>query len=266
MASIYKADDPAAYERAMGRWSRLLAVPFLDFAAPGPDAARVLDVGCGTGNLAFAAAGRLPGAAVTGLDHAEAYVGHARSRAADARLRFEQGDAAALPYEDASFDATLSLLVLNFVPDALRAAREMARVTRPGGVVAAAVWDLRGGLTSLRAFLDTAAPLDEGAAALRARQFSGPFTGPGEFGAAWRAMGLRAVAETSLTIRMAFASFDDYWRPWLGGQGTIGAYVTGLAAERRALVERHVRLAYLAGGEDGPRSFAATAWTVRGVV
>jgi SAM-dependent methyltransferase len=266
MASIYNADDPAAYERSMGRWSRLLAVPFLDFAALGPDAARVLDVGCGTGSLAFTAAGRLPRAAITGLDHSQAYVGHARSRSADPRLRFEWGDAAALPYGDASFDAALSLLVLNFVPDAHRAAREMARVTRPRGVVAAAVWDFRGGLTFLRAFLDTAAPLDEGAAALRARQFSAPFTGPGEFGEAWRALGLREVAETSLTIRADFTSFDDYWGPWLGGQGTIGAYVCGLSEERRALVERHTRLAYLAGDEDGSRSFAATAWAVRGVV
>ncbi len=79
-------------------------------------------------------------------------------------------------------------------------------------------------------------------------------------------MGLRQVAETSLTIRAEFSGFDDFWGPWLGGQGTIGAYVAGLPEDRRALVERYVRLAYLAGGEDGPRSFAATAWAVRGVV
>jgi SAM-dependent methyltransferase len=265
MASIYNADDPAAYERSMGRWSRLLAVPFLDFAVGGTTPASLLDVGCGTGSLAFAAAERLRGVAITGLDHSDAYVRHARSCAAEPRLRFEQGDAATLPYGDAAFDAAVALLVLNFVPDEQRAAREMVRVTRPGGVVAAAVWDFRGGLTFLRVFLDTAAPLDEGAAALRARQFSAPFTGPGEFGRAWRAMGLHEVVETSLTIRAEFASFADYWGPWLGGQGTIGAYICGLPEERRALIEHHTRLAYLAGGEDGPRSFAATAWAVRGV-
>ncbi len=266
MASIYNADDPAAYEQSMGRWSRVLAVPFLDFVAVPEGAASVLDVGSGTGSLSFAAAKLLPKTHITGLDHSGAYVAYAQSHTVEARLRFEQGDAATLPYGDASFDAALSLLVLNFVPDAQRAAREMVRVVRPGGVVAAAVWDFRGGLTFLRTFLDTAAPLDEGAAALRARQFSALFTSPGEFGAVWKAMGLRHVAETSLTIRTEFTSFADYWGPWLGGQGTIGAYVCGLPEERRAVVEHHTRLAYLAGGEDGPRSFTATARTVRGAV
>ena len=238
MPSIYSADDPAAYERMMGRWSRLLAIPFLGFAAPSSAAASILDVGCGTGSLTFAAADLLPGAAITGLDHSEAYVSHARSRATNARIRFEQGDATALPYGDAAFDAVLSMLVLNFVPNARRAAGEMVRATRPGGVVAAAVWDYRGGLTFLRTFLDTAAPLDEGAAALRERQFSAPFAGPGEFGAAWRAMGLRDVTETSLTIRAYFANFDDYW----------GAVATAAGNDRR------LRLRPLQGKEGRGRA------------
>ena len=164
-----------------------------------------------------------------------------------------------------AFDAALSLLVLNFVPDAERAASEMARVTKPGGVVAACVWDFRGGLTFLRVFADTAAALDPGGEAFRARQFSAPFTGPGELEAAWTRLGLGEVEQTALTIRMEFRSFADYWEPWLGGQGTVGAYVTSLSEAKRRLIEHHLRLAYLAGGEDGPRSFAATAWAVRGV-
>src|SRR4051794_36312807 len=123
MASIYNADDPAAYERSMGRWSQLLAVPFLDFALGRTAPTTLLDVGCGTGSLPFAAAERLPGAAITGLDHSDAYVAYAQAHSVEPRLRFEQGDAATLPYGDASFDATLSLLVLNFVPDTQRAAR-----------------------------------------------------------------------------------------------------------------------------------------------
>jgi SAM-dependent methyltransferase len=265
MPSIYAANDPAAYERSMGRWSRRLAGPFLDFAAIG-GAAEIVDIGCGTGSLTFALADAAPGARIAGIDHSQAYVDHARSRAPDGgRHMFEQGDAAALPYGDQAFDAALSLLVLNFVPDAERAAGEMVRVTKPGGVVAACVWDFRGGLTFLRVFADTAAALDPGGEAFRARQFSAPFTGPGELEAAWTKMGLAEVEQTALTIRMEFRSFADYWEPWLGGQGTVGAYVTSLSEARRQPIEHHLRLAYLAGGEDGPRSFAATAWAVRGV-
>jgi SAM-dependent methyltransferase len=265
MPSIYAANDPAAYERSMGRWSRRLAGPFLDFAAVG-GAAEVLDVGCGTGSLAFTLAEVAPGARIVGIDHSQAYVDHARARAPEGgRLAFEQGDAAALPYADGVFDAALSLLVLNFVPDAHRAAGELARVTRPGGVVAACVWDFRGGLTFLRVFADTAAALDPDGEAFRARQFSAPFTGPGELEAAWRRLGLEEAQQAALTIRVEFGSFADYWEPWLGGQGTVGAYVTSLSEAKRRLIEHHLRLAYLAGGDDGPRSFAATAWAVRGV-
>ncbi|MFO1046490.1 MAG: methyltransferase domain-containing protein [Geminicoccaceae bacterium] len=265
MPSIYAANDPSAYELSMGRWSRRLAGSFLDFAAIG-GTARVLDVGCGTGSLTSAVAEFAPGAEIVGIDHSQAYVDHARSTLPDAvRLTFEQGDAAALPYADGAFDATLSLLVLNFVPDAEKAASEMARVTKPGGVVAACVWDFRGGLTFLRVFADTAAALDPGGEAFRANQFSAPFTGPGELEAAWIRHGLGEVEHKALSIRMEFASFADYWNPWLGGQGTVGAYVTDLSEAKRRRLEHHLRLAYLAGGEDGPRSFAAAAWAVRGV-
>ena len=136
MPSIYAANDPSAYELSMGRWSRRLAGPFLDFAAIGA-IGRVLDVGCGTGSLTSALAEFAPGAEIVGIDHSQAYVDHARATVpAAVRLTFEQGDAAALPYADGVFDAALSLLVLNFVPDAEKAASEMARVTKPGGVVA----------------------------------------------------------------------------------------------------------------------------------
>jgi SAM-dependent methyltransferase len=265
MPSIYKANDPAVYEQSMGRWSRRLARAFLDFAAIGSPKT-VLDVGCGTGSLTFAVAASTPQATVTGLDYSQAYLDFAASRASgDQRLSFEQGDAAALRFDDQAFDATLSLLVLNFVPEADRAARELVRVTKSGGVVAASVWDFRGGLTFMRVFADTAAALDPDGDAFRAKLFSSPFTGPGEFAAAWAEMGLREVEQTALTIRMEFTSFSDYWEPWLGGQGTVGAYATALTDEKRTLIEQHLRRAYLSGSDDGPRSFAATAWAVRGI-
>jgi hypothetical protein len=130
----------------------------------------------------------------------------------------------------------------------------------------ASVWDFRGGLPHHRLVLDIAAALDPaGGQSLRTRALSAPFIGPGELAAMWTKMGLREVEQASLAIRMEFQSFADYWQPWLGGQGMIGPYVTSLGDETRALIEHHVRLGYLAGGEDGPRSFAATAWAVRGI-
>ena len=262
--SSYKADNPASYEQSMGRWSRRLAPLLIHFAnlkkAPG-----ILDVGCGTGSLTFALSETFPSSSITAMDYSQAFVDHARSRAGNCQVHFEQGDAAALRYGDAEFDAALSLLVLNFVPEAENAAREMKRVTKPGGVVAAAVWDFKGGLTYLRVLADTAAVLDAGGDAFRARQFSAPFTAPGELAATWSNIGLKDISQTSLTIRMEFASFADYWTPWLGGQGTVGTYVTSLDPDKRNLLERHMRQAYLAGANDGPRSFAATAWAVRGI-
>jgi ubiquinone/menaquinone biosynthesis C-methylase UbiE len=262
--SIYNANDPVAYERSMGRWSHRLASLFIDFAVP-PENGKILDVGCGTGSLVFALAKAAPEAAVTGVDYSQAFVDYARAQSTNPRLCFERGDAAALPYGDGEFNAVLSLLVLNFIPDAERAAREMKRVTRPGGMVAASVWDFRGGLTFLRVFADTAAVLDPSGQAFRAKQFSAPFTGPGELETAWRRLGLREVMQTSLTIRMEFTSFADYWEPWLSGQSTVGAYVTSLPDDKKKHIEQHLRLAYLAGGADGPRSFAATAWAAKGI-
>jgi ubiquinone/menaquinone biosynthesis C-methylase UbiE len=164
--SIYNANDPVAYERSMGRWSHRLASLFIDFAVP-PENGKILDVGCGTGSLVFALAKAAPEAAVTGVDYSQAFVDYARAQSTNPRLCFERGDAAALPYGDGEFNAVLSLLVLNFIPDAERAAREMKRVTRPGGMVAASVWDFRGGLTFLRVFADTAAVLDPSGQAFR---------------------------------------------------------------------------------------------------
>ena len=263
--STYKADNAASYQQSMGRWSTRLAPLFIEFAAL-KRPSKMLEVGCGTGSLTFALAGLFPETSITAMDYSQAFVDYARSRTSNPHLRFDQGDAAALPYGNAEFDAALSLLVLNFVPDAEKAAHEMKRVTKPGGVVAAAVWDFKGGLTFLRVLADTAAVLDPRGDAFRAKQFSAPFTGPGEFAATWSRMGLRDVVQTSLTIRIEFSSFADYWNPWLGGEGTVGAYVTGLDDEKRTLLEHHMRRAYLAGATDGPRSFVATAWAVRGIV
>lgn len=249
----YIATDAAAYERSMGRWSRALAVPFLDALnlAPG---GRVLDAGCGTGALSAAILAHDPAARVTGVDLGAAYV--AAARAALPMARFEQGDIAALPLPYASQDAALALLVLEFVPRPAAAVAELRRVTRPGGVVATAMWDFFGGFPFLRLFADTAAALLPEGMAWRARHWSAPIGAPGRLGALFTAAGLREVREGDISIRQDFAGFADWWGPWLSGQGIVGAFVAGLEPAPRARLEAALRDAW---GADGPRSFVATA-------
>jgi SAM-dependent methyltransferase len=262
-SSTYYASDGAAYERFLGRWSRLLAGPFADFARP-PEEGSVLDVGCGTGSLAITLAERRQRGRVAGIDIAPPYIAFARSRGAAGE--FAVGDACRLPYAERSFAAALAQLSLNFVPDGAAAVREMRRVVMPGGIIAAAVWDFRGGLVFQRLFWDTAAGLDPAAGAARDRLFSSPLALPDGLPTLWREAGLATVERSSLTIRMEYANFADYWEPLLGGQGPVGAYVESLPPERRRLIEERVRLSYLSGAPDGPRSLTASAWAVRGVV
>jgi len=263
MSSTFMAHGGDGYERLMGRWSRVLAEPFLDFvgAAEGES---VLDLGCGTGSLASALARRTRAGRIVGLDFSPAYVAYAKAHNCDARIDFQVGDACAAPFPDSAFDRTLALLLLHFVPGAERAVAEMARVTRPGGVVAAAVWDARGGFVANRIFFDTAAALSAKGNERRARNYTRPLTRPGELASAWRRAGLAEVSDAMLTIRMDFASFDDYWAPYVGKDGPGAEYMASLDAGERAELEEKIRLAYLDGEMDGPRSYAATAWAVKG--
>jgi SAM-dependent methyltransferase len=261
----YHADNGAAYERFLGRWTSRLAGALLDFAelpADGP----VLDVGCGTGSVAFELRRRFPERSVWAVDASAAYVAFARGRPGGESIRFEQADAADLPFDAGLFSASIAQLALNFMPDPGRAVQEMRRVTRPGGEVAAAVWDFQGGLVCQRIFWDTAAALDPQAGMVRDRLFSHPLARPEGLSRLWQASGFRDIDSGSLTIRMDYANFDDYWEPLLGGQGPFGAYVAGLPDGRRAVVRAAVRDAYRSGGPDGPRSLTATAWAIRGRV
>lgn len=262
-SSTFVAHDPDGYERLMGRWSRRLAPQFVRFAGTA-DGERVLDVGCGTGHLAHAVAAASPSSRIDAFDLAPPYIEHARRHNAEPRITFALGDACAMDHADAGFDRVLSLLVLHFVPDPARAIAEMRRVARPGAVVAAAVWDVRGGLVANRMFFDTAAALDPRAAERRARNFTRPLTRPGELAQAWRAAGLRDVAETTLAVRMEYASFDDYWAPYLGRDGPGAEYVATLGEAERERLRQAVQAAYLDGEADGPRSYAALAWAVKG--
>lgn len=262
----FAACDGDGYELQMGRWSRRLAPLFLGFA--GIAGARcVLDVGCGTGHLASCLVQQDPGVdEVHGVDLSDAYIDHARRHSGDARLVFQVGDARALPYPDASFDHSLAMLALQFVPQPKRALREMRRVTRPGGTVAAATWDTRGGFVALRLVLDAAAMLGEVGRRERAAAYTRPLSRPGELAHLWTNAGLREVVQDSLTIRMDFAAFSDFWDPVQGREGPLAAFVGRLAPADVERLREAVRLAYLDGELDGPRSYAATAWVVKGTV
>lgn len=249
----------AAYEAYIGRWSRRLAPTFLE-AIDAPRAGLALDVGCGSGALAEALRAR--GLDVVGVDPSAAFVAEAGRRVPGGR--FEVGDAQRLPYPDASFDLVASGLVLNFVPDPARAAAEMRRVARPGATVSAYVWDYAGRMEMLRHFWDAAAeqdparaaPLDEG------RRF--PLCTPGALRALFEGAGLEGVATGHVDEPTVFRDLEDYWQPFLGGQGPAPGYVAGLAAaDRDALVARIRKR--LPIRPDGSIALVARAWTVRGV-
>lgn len=255
--------NPNGYEGLIGRWSRRLAPQLIEFAEVA-DGDRVLDVGMGTGSLSLAILAATQRSEITGIDPSRPYVEYARSRTSDPRARFEVGDAQALPYPEASFDKTLALLVMNFIPDARKAAAEMRRVTKPYGTVAATVWDYGEGMTMLRAFWDMAVALDPAAEPRHERHM--PYGREGELGTLWTTAGFEEIKETSLSIPLPFESFEDFWQPLLFGQGPSGSYAAGLTPERQQILRERLRREMLGDNPDTSFTLQARAWAVRGVV
>jgi SAM-dependent methyltransferase len=251
------------YERFMGRWSREVGPHLVRFAMV-RDGDTVLDVGSGTGALTTAVASVAPSSRIVGIDPADSYVAFAQARHPGDLIRFEVGDAQQLRFADRSFDRTLSLLVINFIPDRSAALREMIRVTRSGGIVASAVWDYGEGMEMLRIFWDEAIALSPAADARDERHM--PLARKGELDAFWRAHRLQDVSEEALTFRMRFSSFDDYWLPFLEQQGPAGDYVAALTAGEREQLRARLRRRLLGDGPDRPIELGARAWAVRGTV
>jgi SAM-dependent methyltransferase len=252
-----------AYERFMGQWSRELAPQLVRFAGA-KDGEAVLDVGSGTGALAAAIAAAVPSSRITGIDPAAPYVAFARSRRGSDTVTFEVGDAQQLRFSDRSFDRVLSLLVVNFIPDRARAMKEMIRVTRPGGTIAAAVWDYGDGMQFLRVFWDEVIAQDPGADAKDERHM--PVCRAGELASLWREHGLQDVEETALTVPTRFASFDDYWSRFLEKQGPAGAHVAAMSEKDREQLRLRLRKRLIGDGADRPIEMTARAWAVRGRV
>jgi SAM-dependent methyltransferase len=251
------------YEPFMGRWSRKLAPLLVEFAGV-QDGESILDVGSGTGVLASAIAAAKPSAQIVGIDPSPGYVATARTQARHERVRYLVGDAQTLDFADDTFHRTISQLVLNFVPDPAKAVAEQVRVTRVGGVVAAAVWDYGDGMQMLRVFWDEAVALDPAAAARDERNM--PLCREGELAALWREHGLTQVEEQPLTVDTSFPSFEDYWESFLGGQGPAGAYAASLPAARRDALRARIRRRLVGNGADRPIALRARAWAVKGIV
>ncbi len=252
----------SAYEAYVGRWSRRVAIEFLDWLGQ-PRGRRWLDIGCGTGALTETILDRLDPSSIVGVDPSAAFLEHARSRVTDPRATFRAGRADATGVGDQEADVAVAGLVLNFVPDLPAALREMSRVVVPGGAVGAYVWDYAEGMQFMRRFWDAAKSLDPAAADLdEGARF--PVASPGRFSEAFEAAGLTSVEARAIDIPTVFATFDDLWSPFLGGTGPGPVYVASLEEGPRAALRQRYR--ETVGSElDGSIHLVARAWAVRGL-
>jgi SAM-dependent methyltransferase len=253
-------EKPAeAYDRFVGRYGRALGEATVERVALDAGS-RVLDVGCGPGQLTAVLAELLGAGDVSAVDPSESFARACRERVPGADVRV--AGAEELPFEDDSFDAVLSQLVVNFIPDAPAGVREMRRVTRLGGTVAATVWDYTGEMTMLRAFWDAAlevdpdgaGPLDEGRRMAHHK--------PGPLAELWSDAGLAEVETDSIVVSVAYEDFNDLWVPFTAGIGPAGAYCASLSPDDR----ERLRAAYHrnVGSPEAPFELSARAWLVRG--
>ena len=260
---IDKWSGSSTYESYVGRWSRQLAPRFLDWAHIDAPLGDALDVGCGTGALSAAVLARVPRSLV-GIDLSEPFIAAASQRLGGSRVRFEVADAAKLPFPDASFDVVVSGLAVNFVPNPPDAAREMARVLRPGGVAAVYVWDYAGRMEMMRHFWDAAVEQDPGRAAALDEGARFPLCAPNALATLLRDAGLLDVATAAVDLEARFADFDDFWTPFTNGPGPAPGYCASLPPERREDLRRRVR-ARLPIAADGSITLTLRAWAARGV-
>jgi SAM-dependent methyltransferase len=255
--------DGAAYESYVGRWSGPIADKFVDWLAQ-PAGLRWVDVGCGTGALSATVLAKAAPLRLVGIEPSEGFLELARASIKDPRAEFRQGDAQSLPLADHAADVVVSGLVLNFLPDRKRALGEMRRVVGPGGMIALYVWDYAGEMQLMRRFWDAASELFPDASEKNeARRFSD--CTPAPLAELFRSGGLDSVDTHALNTPTVFADFDDYWLPFLKGQGPAGAYCAALPEDDRERLRRRLQ-STLPFAEDGRIELIARAWAVRGQV
>ncbi|MFL6461359.1 MAG: class I SAM-dependent methyltransferase [Nitrososphaeraceae archaeon] len=252
----------ASYESYIGRWSRLVARQFLNWLDVS-SGAQWLDVGCGTGILSQTILDTASPKMVVGVEPSEEYIEFARKHIQDPRVSFRLGDAQMLPVESASYDAVVSGLVLNFVPQSTQVLTEMVRCVRIGGTVAAYVWDYADQMQLIRYFWNAAVALDKTVLALDEGQRF-PLCQPEPLRELFQSNDKLEVVEVHpIVVDTTFRNFDDYWSPFLGGQGPASSYTMSLSEERRVALREHIRLT-LPIADDGSIHLIARAWAVRG--
>lgn len=247
-----------AYEAFMGRWSRVLAVRFVEWLHPA-FSAHWLEVGCGTGALTSAIHSRCEPASIVACDPSTAMLEHGRRELDDSRTTFVVAGADDLPRRSGGFDVVVSGMALNFFPDPQRAMASFRERVRPGGVVAACVWDYAERMAFLRCFWDEAAVADPRAAELdEGRRF--PLCRPDALAASFTSAGLRGIETGAIEIPTVFADFDDFWRPFLRGTGPAPSYVASLDDAGRAVLRERLRTRL----GNGKIELRARAWAVLG--
>lgn len=252
-----------AYERYVGRWSRLVAPIFVDWLAIGAGR-RWLDIGCGTGALSATILARADPMRLVGIDPSADFVAHARESVADPHATFALGNVEAIPLDAGSVDVVVAGLVLNFVPDPVAGLVEMVRVATAGATVAGYVWDYAEGMQLMRHFFDAAIAIDP-ASAVEDEGARFPICSPEPLKAAFGAAGLHTVEVRAITVPTVFASFDEYWSPFLSGVGAAPAFAMRLAEGARNAIRDRLR-ATLPTGADGSIQLSARAWAARGTV
>jgi SAM-dependent methyltransferase len=250
-------NDGAAYERFMGRWSRVIGGVFLEWIAP-PKNARWLDVGCGTGAFTELVLGSCQPASIVGIDPFPEQIDYAKSLPTARDAEFRVGDVLNLPFPDRSFDVVASALVINFIPDRPRGIAEMRRVTKPGGIVAGYVWDFAGGRA-------TGAPLAKG---MRAIGLERPTT-PGAQDTTLQALqslftgaGLQSVETRPIEVAPTYSNFDDFWVSQTGSVSPMAKFIGALAEPDRMRLREAVQN-ILSAGADGSVSYSACAHAIR---